>query len=620
MRSYLLLILLFFLITSCGSVLDKKVDSYDLIPDESRIVISIKNLNKFKSSINNNDYLASIVASDSTLNKMINSLELIDSNSEILIGIYGKNNKNYVILGEEILKDSISFNYYNSYKNIDVISNNEIALNETGNDHFIQKFKKLNLTNTNFSIAVDSGYTNDFLNKFLDKKNLNHNSNLILNISATKNVILMNGVIDNLYVETNENDNLLKFEEIKYTERELYFDIEKELSENYDILRTNQEKKIIFFNYEKENSKKYKVFQFKNGDNILNVNGIISEFKSEISNSVNNLKFEIRFPNEIILGPIMVKNHITNKNEIIVQDSENNIHLINNNGQIEWTKKIKGKIINEIHQIDSYNNGKLQYVFVTENELYMIDRKGRNVGKFPLKFNDKITKPISVFDYDKNKNYRLLVTQSNELFMFDSKGKMVKGFNYEKNGEIINKPKHFRIGNKDIIVFKTSKQLSIINRRGRIRIKTDKNYNFSKDDVFRHKNILVTTTKKNEIVKIKMDGKTTLENSMPFNSKIISDKNNIFKLQKNIVSNPNYKKEIQFGKYDDFKIFDFNKNYFLSIYDSQNKNLYLLNEKLEINEGFPMKSEGKADFSNNDGQINFAFKSESQKIKFFSFK
>ena len=316
----------------------------------------------------------------------------------------------------------------------------------------------------------------------------------------------------------------------------------------------------------------------------------------------------------------MVKNHITNKNEIIVQDSKNNIHLINNNGQIEWTKKIKGKIIKEIHQIDSYNNGKLQYVFVTENELYMIDRKGRNVGKFPLNFNDKITKPISVFDYDKNKNYRLLVTQSNELFMFDSKGKMVKGFNYEKNGEIINKPKHFRIGNKDIIVFKTSKQLSIINRRGRIRIKTDKNYNFSKDDVFRHKNILVTTTKKNEIVKIKMDGKTTLENSMPFNSKIISDKNNIFKLQKNIVSNPNYKKEIQFGKYDDFKIFDFNKNYFLSIYDSQNKNLYLLNEKLKINEGFPMKSEGKADFSNNDGQIDFAFKSESQKIKFFNFK
>ena len=40
----------------------------------------------------------------------------------------------------------------------------------------------------------------------------------------------------------------------------------------------------------------------------------------------------------------------------------------------------------------------------------MLDRKGRDVGKFPLQFNDKITLPISVFDYDNNKNYRICIT------------------------------------------------------------------------------------------------------------------------------------------------------------------------------------------------------------------
>ena len=121
--------------------------------------------------------------------------------------------------------------------------------------------------------------------------------------------------------------------------------------------------------------------------------------------------------------------------------------------------KIDGKIVEEINQIDSYKNGKLQYVFTTEKSLYLLDRKGRDVGKFPLKFKDKITKPLSVFDYDNNKNYRLLITQDNELFMFNSKGNRVRGFDYNKKNKIITKPKHFRISNKDIIVFKTIDKL-----------------------------------------------------------------------------------------------------------------------------------------------------------------
>ena len=55
--------------------------------------------------------------------------------------------------------------------------------------------------------------------------------------------------------------------------------------------------------------------------------------------------------------------------------------------------------------------------------------------------------------------------------MFDSKGNRVRGFDYNKKNRIVTKPKHFRISNKDIIVFKTSDNLTILNRRGKIRIK-----------------------------------------------------------------------------------------------------------------------------------------------------
>ena len=104
-----------------------------------------------------------------------------------------------------------------------------------------------------------------------------------------------------------------------------------------------------------------------------------------------DLKFVSSVPNDIVLGPLIVKNHINNTNEIIIQDSKNILYLINNRGQVEWTREIDGKIIKEVNQIDSYKNGKLQYVFATEKSLNLLDRKGRDVGKFPLKFKDKIT-------------------------------------------------------------------------------------------------------------------------------------------------------------------------------------------------------------------------------------
>ena len=128
---------------------------------------------------------------------------------------------------------------------------------------------------------------------------------------------------------------------------------------------------------------KYKIFQLKNGDKIGNFNGVISDFKEKSKTSEIELKFKTSIVNEIILGPIIVKNHTNNKNEVIVQDSKNIIYLINNNGQVEWTKKIDDKIIKEIKQIDSYKNGRLQYVFATKKSLYLVDRKGRDVGKFP---------------------------------------------------------------------------------------------------------------------------------------------------------------------------------------------------------------------------------------------
>ena len=616
MRTFLLSFFLFFILFSCKNI-SEDIEPYDLINENSKMIISINNLSKFKNSIANNHYFNSIINSNSTLKSLVNDINKIKIDKQIIIGLYGNKIEHYDIIGKKIINDSTNKKQFYSFKNIDIISNNENKVHAINKKHFINKFKKINQNNTNFSIALDSSFTNYFMDKIFDKEKLISAGNLLLNISTSNNLILLDGVIDNYNIKTEDKSRL---EEIKNDDKSLYFDFETDLLEEYDALITNQDKEFNFFEFEKTKAKDFKIFQFKNGDNILNINGIISEFKTESNNDEDNLKFEINLANDIILGPIIVKNHINNKNEIIVQDSENKIHLINSDGQVEWTKKINGKILKEIHQIDTYKNGKLQYVFNTENNLFVIDRKGRNVGRFPLKFDDKITKPISIFDYDKNKNYRLLITQNRELFMFDSKGKRVKGFEYKKKSEIITKPKHFRISGKDIIVFKTIDELLILDRRGKIRIKPKGNYNYSNNEIYQHENNLVSTSNKNEIVKINMKGDVKIGESMSFNSKLISSKNLLITLQKNIIANLGKETEIEFGKYDGFKIYNLNKNEFVTVYDSQNKNLYFLDKNLNIQDGFPIYSKSEANFSNYKDEIEFSLKSDDRTIKFYTIK
>tara|TARA_B100001175_G_C19511718_1_gene644346 strand:+ start:2958 stop:4826 length:1869 start_codon:yes stop_codon:yes gene_type:complete len=622
MNYKVLTVIIVFFFSSCDKISKKDISLYDLIPKNSEFVISIKNLSKFKSSITNNNYLKTVANLNLTLKNLISQFDKISDDSELLIAFYKVNNTtHYNIIGREIHNDSIT-NPKISFENIDIITSNSNYKPKVKEDLFVQKFKKINQTNTNFSIALDSIRTKDFFKKvFKNQVNIT-DGNLILNIDASNNLIYINGVVDNYSLNSNTNYKKFNIEEIIDNEEKLYFDFKNDLFDDYDIISTNQEDKFDFFNLDsyQEVIDLYKIFQFKEGSNLASINGIISNYKNDSKNSEIELKFETSISNEIILGPLIVKNHNNNKNEIIVQDFKNTIYLINDNGQIEWTKKINEKIIDEVKQIDSYKNGRLQYVFATPNSLHMIDRKGRDVGKFPLKFNDPITTPVSVFDYDNNKNYRLLITQNNELFMFDSKGNRVRGFDYNKKSKIITKPEHFRISNKDIIAFKTSDNLTILNRRGKVRIRLNKDYNYSNDKIFQYQNSLITTTVSNEIIKIDMNGNTKLESSMSFNGKYTSDKKTIYTLQKNILSNSKKNIEIQFGKYENFSVISDKKNTLINLFDSQNNKLYLFDNEINIIRGFPVLADSNASFILDNNKIEFSFISDEKKIKYFLLK
>ncbi len=622
MNYKVLTVIIVFFFSSCDKISKKNTSLYDLIPENSEFVISIKNLSKFKSSVTNNDYLNTIINSNLTSKNLISQLDKINDDTELLIGLYDYNNTtHYNIIGREIHNDSLR-NLEFSFENIDIITSNSNYKPKVNNDLFVQKFKKINQTNTNFSIALDSLKTKEFFKRvFKNEANIS-DGNLIINIDASNNLIYINGVVDNYSLNSNSNYKKIAVEEIIENEEKLYFDFKNDLLTDYDIITTNQENKFDFFQLDSTDAvlDLYKIFQLKEGNNLASINGIISNYKDDSKNSEIELKFETSISNEIILGPLIVKNHTNNKNEVFIQDSENIIYLINDNGQIEWTKKINDRVIDEVNQIDSYKNGRLQYVFATQNSLHMIDRKGRDVGKFPLKFNDQITKPVSVFDYDNNKNYRLLITQNDELFMFDSKGNIVRGFDYNKKSKIITKPEHFRISNKDIIVFKTSDDLKILNRRGKVRIKINEDHNYSKDEIFQYQNSLLTTTVNNKIIKIDMNGNSKEASSMSFDGKYVSDTKTIYTLQKNILSNSKKNIEIQFGKYENFSVISDKKNTLINIYDSQNNKLYLFDDEINTVKGFPILADANASFILENNKIEFSVISDSKKIKYFLIK
>ena len=228
-------------------------------------------------------------------------------------------------------------------------------------------------------------------------------------------------------------------------------------------------------------------FQLVQDNGIIHFNAVISKETKKDENLKISKLFDVEIDEEIIMYPHFVKNHVTKNLDIVVQDAKNNLYLISKDGKVIWKKKINQPVLGQIFQIDIYKNGRLQLIFNTKNKIYVLDRNGNNVKQFPKTFNDPITQPLAVFDYDNNKNYRLLVTQGSELLMYDKNGKKVSGFKYKKSSNnITSKPKHFRILNKDFIVFKIGNKMKILNRKGRERINVNDDINFSNQNVFEY--------------------------------------------------------------------------------------------------------------------------------------
>jgi hypothetical protein len=178
-----------------------------------------------------------------------------------------------------------------------------------------------------------------------------------------------------------------------------------ELYEKFDAIAFSLQKikETIFFNAQAGFNPKYKMYQ--------------------------NTLWETLVDTDLYKLPIPVINHKTGEGELVCQDINNNLYLLSNTGKILWKKNVHEKITGNILQADYFANGKLQLIFVTENNIHVIDRNGNYITGFPVKIKSGAAGGISLFDYDHSKNYRLWIPlKNNTVCCLSSSCKLVDGF------------------------------------------------------------------------------------------------------------------------------------------------------------------------------------------------
>lgn len=229
---------------------------------------------------------------------------------------------------------------------------------------------------------------------------------------------------------------------------------------------------------------------------------------------INN--WEVTLDAPIVRKPYLVKNHRDKRLNIIAFDELNSMYLIDHTGIIRWKIPVLELPVSDIMLMDYYTNNKWQYMFNTENYLYLIDLEGNPVAGYPVNLMVKAASPVAVFDYEKDKDYRILIgLDDQKVYNFEKDGSRVDGwYKFKTSSNLAKKPQHFLLRGKDYLIFTDVEgKPTITNRRGEIRIPVDPGFRQAKNSIFyinltnSAKGLFLTTDQQGKLVYIASSGK-----------------------------------------------------------------------------------------------------------------
>jgi hypothetical protein len=189
--------------------------------------------------------------------------------------------------------------------------------------------------------------------------------------------------------------------------------------------------------------------------------------KAQAPGTLSLWKFVLQ--NNAATQPFVVRHPQSKENEIFIQDIDNQVYVLNRQGEVRWKRKLSKRILSEIQQIDYFQNDNLYYVFNTEDDIFILDKDGKDISNFPIRLQSKATNGLLTIDFEGTKRYEFFLACGNGNFYgFEQSGKPLSGWNPVLGVGVARHPfLHFQNGGKDFIVAITERgMLHILRRNG----------------------------------------------------------------------------------------------------------------------------------------------------------
>tara|TARA_B100000768_G_scaffold182059_1_gene209057 strand:- start:7197 stop:9611 length:2415 start_codon:yes stop_codon:yes gene_type:complete len=203
------------------------------------------------------------------------------------------------------------------------------------------------------------------------------------------------------------------------------------------------------------------------------------EFKVNSDNSEEQLaetiianKWEKQTSGKVTQAPFVFTNHYTKEKEIAIISDHSRIIMLNSAGKELWSRGLPESISGKLHQVDLFRNNKFQLVFSTKNYLIALDRNGKDVENFPIKFSSPSSSAVSVMDYDGKGQNRLLVPLvDGSLKNYNCDGKEVNGWKHKaEESPIVSSVQHLILDRRDyLLAAKKNGEIAIYKRDGKLR-------------------------------------------------------------------------------------------------------------------------------------------------------
>lgn len=302
------------------------------------------------------------------------------------------------------------------------------------------------------------------------------------------------------------SDNLSK--NLSYT---FYLENPRKSIELFDFISTEYAKAIDQTSLFKKDLNAFSLQL--NWKNNMVYTGIFAELEGK--KAKRKSEWQILLESEIVKGPFLIHDHTDDSHKYIVFDAYRQMYLINDQGDVVWKKQLEESPISEVTEIDYYKNGKIQYLFNSENYLYLVDLTGKYVADYPVKLNDEAVCGLSLIDYNDDKDYRILIAAENgQIYNYTKEVSLLKDWKPKNTNKKIVKPVYRVIaGGKDYLVAEGEESdVIMFDRKGKVRMEIRKSFeNALGSDFYANKTnskgILITTDQNGKLIYIPEKGK-----------------------------------------------------------------------------------------------------------------